>query len=219
MDTKKLVYIDNVTKKPIFYTENTVFVIYLKSYYHKKRPLRYYQNNELSDALKFFYDLEIPSDYTKYFFKIEKDQLGESDGEKIYLMKGFLPKVKDGVNVNAVEGKGYSYKKVIGVNLSQTPETMQKKLNGIDLKKLPAIRERWTRTKIVYCLLAYYLHLEEGEAKDNLLKIGYKKWMLEKLESGGRDQAAKEYSRVVVESEPDLSDIIPTNKDTEDYLL
>jgi hypothetical protein len=190
-----MIYVDQITKKPIEYNENNVFMIYTKGGYHKKKLIRIFPCARVEEALKFFYDLEITKNHRKYLVKELKDSLGESKGETILSMKGYFPntkalKLKIGQNL-------YAYEKIATLNLVHTPITLARKLNLFDLETLPMMHEKWSKSKIVYALLSYIFSIPENE-RNELMKKAYRAYILDKLSSGASDpKELKEYSEVV----------------------
>jgi hypothetical protein len=187
-------HVDAITKKPIQYDENSIFVIYLKGGYHKKRPIRFFTHAHVREALDFFYALDVPLTKRKYFMIHHKDHLSESEGKLIYNMKGYYPnagelKLKLGRHLVS-----YRYRPTL--NLVKTPETLAKKIDMFDFSTLPVKHEKWSKTKLVYCLLAYFFSLNEQDRYE-LMDKSFKLFTAEKLQSGGKDTDASELRELV----------------------
>jgi len=198
-----MIYLDEITKKPIEYNENDFFCIYVKGGYHKKRLMRAFSHERISEALKFFYDLEITKNHRKHFVRQSKDSLGESHGEVIYNMKGYFPnanalKLKLGRNV-------YSYKKIATLNLIHTPITLAKKLSLFDLDTLPPMQEAWSKSKLVYCLLSYIFSISEKD-RNEIMRKAYRAYVLDKLESGGQESKDISEFKEIVASQNFIDD-------------
>jgi len=175
-----MIYVDPITKKPIEYSSNDAFVIRTKTQYHKKRPHRYYAAADIAVAIKEFYDLELPDTYVKYLSKVPKDNLNH-DGELIFRMKGYLPNIK--AARLKLGRQAINYRTVAVLNLIHCPETLARKFQGIDLASFPLVYAAWSKSRVVYCLMAYFLSLPQEEKNEILLK-GHELLNKEKLASG-----------------------------------
>jgi hypothetical protein len=61
----------------------------------------------------------------------------------------------------------------------------------IDFSTFPYIHEKWTKTKLMYCLLSYFFSLNQEE-KTTLLEKAFRLYASEKLASGGNIEEATE---------------------------
>jgi hypothetical protein len=187
-------HIDKITKKPIQYSEESIFVIYSKGGYHKKRPIRFFTHTHVQDALDFFYALEVPLNQRKYFMVHHRDHLAESEGEMIYNMKGYYPNASELKLKLGRHLVSYRYRPTL--NLVKTPESIANKLSLIDFTKLPVKHEKWSKTKLIYCLLSYFFSLNDQE-KHELMDKAFRLYTSEKLQSGGKDKEANELRELV----------------------
>lgn len=185
-------YIDKVTHKPINYNETDVFVIYSKGGYHKKRLERIYSADRVEEAFDFFYKLEVPMTQRKHLCIHEKDKMLQHEGKVILNMKGYFP---TNVGIGFSHGRSRAnYRHVPTLNLIKTPETIALKLRLVDFTTFPYIHEKWTKTKLMYCLLSYFFSLNQEE-KTILLEKAFRLYASEKLASGGNDKEATELKR------------------------
>jgi hypothetical protein len=187
-------HVDKITKKPIQYSEESIFVIYSKGGYHKKRPIRFFTHTHVQDALDFFYALEVPVNQRKYLMIHHRDHLSESEGEMIYNMKGYYPNASELKLKLGRHLVSYRYRPTL--NLVKTPESIANKLSLIDFSKLPVKHEKWSKTKLIYCLLSYFFSLNDQE-KHELMDKAFRLYTSEKLQSGGKEKEANELRELV----------------------
>lgn len=196
-----MIYRDPVTRKPIDYSETSVFIIFIRGRYHKKRAIKYFAYTNIQDALDFYYQYEIPETYYKYLHLNTKDDLSERGGEVIFKMKGHLPSTKE-LKLKLAK-RSVAYEKVPTLNLIHTPMSLAKKLKIYDFSRLPVVHEAWTKTRLVYCLMSYFFSLSHDE-QSKLMEIAYPLYLSEKLMSGGRiDESNKMVE--IVSNEIDLN--------------
>jgi len=187
-------HVDKNTLKPIEYFEESIFVIYTKGGYHKKRALRFFTSDKIIDALEFFYGLEVPVNQRKYLMIHHRDHLAENEGKMIYNMKGYYPNAKELKLKLGRHMVSYRYKATL--NLVKTPESIAKKLALVDFSKLPVKHEKWSKTKLIYCLLSYFFSLNDAE-KHELMDKAFRLYTSEKLQSGGKEREANELRELV----------------------
>lgn len=189
-----MTYVDKFTGRPIEYDKNSVFVIYLKGSYRKKRPIKYFTCERIEEAFKTFYDLDIATNQRKYLKLHHKDHMSEQDGETIYSMKGYLPQT---MTPKIKMGNGMiSYRKIATINMIHTPITLAKKIHAVDFDSFPLINEKWTKTKLAYCLFAYFFDLPIEE-RNKLLARAHKLYVSEKVESGGNETDALIFKEII----------------------
>jgi hypothetical protein len=187
-------FTDKITLKPIEYSEESIFVIYTKGGYHKKRALRFFTSDKVSEALEFFYSLEVPINQRKYLMIHHRDHLAESEGKMVYNMKGYYPNAKELKLKLGRHLVSYRYRPTL--NLVKTPESLAKKLSLVDFSKLPVKHEKWSKTKLIYCLLSYFFSLNDFE-KYELMDKAFSLYTSEKLESGGKEDEANDLRELV----------------------
>jgi hypothetical protein len=185
----KKIYVDKVTHKPIEYTDDSVFVIYSKGGYHKKRLERIFTADKVEEAFDFFYKMQVPMTQRKHLCIHHKDMMLPHEGKVILNMKGYFP---TNIGIGFTHGRARStYRHSPTLNLIKTPETIAIKLRMIDFTTFPYIHEKWTKTKLMYCLLAYFFSLNQEE-KTTLLEKAFRLYASEKLASGGNIEEATE---------------------------
>jgi hypothetical protein len=194
-------YIDKVTHKPIKYNEEDVFVIYSKGGYHKKRLERIYSADRIEEAFNFFYMMQVPMTQRKHLCVHSKDKMLPHEGKVILNMKGYFP---TNVGVGFSHGRARTnYRHSPTLNLIKTPETIAIKLRMVDFTTFPYIHEKWTKTKLMYCLLSYFFSLNQEE-KTTLLEKAFRLYASEKLASGGNIEESTELKRQAMEDLDDL---------------
>lgn len=196
-----MIYRDPVTKRPIDYNETSVFIVFIRGKYHKKRAIKYFPHDQIQDALNFYYQYEIPETHYKYLQIHHKDDLREKSGDVIFKMKGFLPSTKE-IKLKLAK-RSVAYKKVSTINLIHTPISLAKKLKFYDFSKLPVVHEAWTKTRFVYCLLSYFFSLTPIE-QHAMMEKAYKLYIAEKLLSGGREDESNKMIEIA-QSEDDIT--------------
>lgn len=198
------IFIDKVTKRPIHYAEDSIFVLAVKGGYKKKRIIKYFKSKEIEQAFTSFYDLEIPKNQKKYLYQVSESSMDIKSGELIYRMNGYL---SNGKSYNFRTGiKAHSYRRIPTINLIHTPESLAKKMDLLDLDSFPITSERWSKTKISYCLWCFFLALDKKKQCD-LLEKAFNLLILEKLESGGVKEEVNEMKELI-KTKPDLSELL-----------
>ena len=76
------------------------------------------------------------------------------------------------------------------------PESIAKKLALVDFSKLPVKHEKWSKTKLIYCLLSYFFSLNDSE-KHDLMDKAFRLYTSEKLQSGGKEDEANDLRELV----------------------
>jgi hypothetical protein len=189
--SSKLTFIDPISKKPIEYDDNTIFGIYTKAKWGRKYPRRFFESSRISEALKEFYNLDVPISHRKHLMMFpSKEEVNLKSGTLLLSMEGYLPNIRDFQLDVTTPKKSHEYRKVATLNLINTPEAIAIKLRGLDFSKFPLVSERWTQTKVVYSLLSYFLSLND-EDKNELIRKAFYCYLQDKLASKGREEDIK----------------------------
>lgn len=199
----KMTFIDPISKKPIEYTDSSIIGIYTKTKWGRKYPRRFFEATKLPEAVKEFYNLDIPLNYRKHLIIFpSKEEVNLKSGTLLLSMQGFLPNIREFQLDVTTPKKSHEYRKVATLNLINTPEAIAIKLRGLDFSKFPLVSERWTQTKVVYSLLSYFLSLND-EDKNELIRKAFYCYLQDKLASKGREEDIK----YITELKPVVKDL------------
>lgn len=191
-------HIEPHTKVPIEYTDNDRFTIYIKCQARKKKVVRTYLPEDIGLAIDEFYKLELSKYYRKHLVKEHKDQVGLGEGEILLNMKGFLPPHRS-LSIKGRKENYKGYEKKASLNLTNCPKSLALKISNMPLSDYPIIDEQWTRTKVNYALLSYFYSLSLEE-QNNILRKGYRLYIVEKLKSGGKVIEGEKYKDIAMAS-------------------
>jgi len=181
-------YVDKITHKKINFEDSTVFAIYTRVRNGKKILAKFYRAHDVDKAFNEFYALDISDNHRKYLQKHLPNRLLAHEGEVLISMKGYAP---NPLSLRMKVGrKLLAYKKVATLNLINTPVAIAIKLRALDMRTLPLIPEKWTQTKVLYCMLSYVLSLPEEE-RNEVLKKAFLAYTADKLASGERYHEAE----------------------------
>jgi len=175
-------YTDSVTQKTITYTDNDFFVIKTRAGFNSKATHKVFSAASIDAAVKEFYALVVTDTYYKYLFQVPEGKKSSED-TLIFRMKGQVSKqslenliIKNKIPKNKMEFCSIAV-------LNNCPAQLASELNKENFLEYPASISRWTKVKLIYTLLAYFVSLPQEE-KNKILYIGDRELIKHKELSG-----------------------------------